>query len=191
MLKQKTTKQKWLEKGYEHFALYGPEISVNKISKEIGSPRASFYHHFGDVDIFIEELLDMHWKAGQQFSSVGAERCKKLFPDLYELVAEYPIPLLFARQLFLNRHVPEFNFMFIKMYKTHANEFILDLFAEQLGLHQTKENLFNLWLSLGESWYSRLDPDDLSAKIMQSLAEEIIDSLIKFISTDLYSRIHK
>jgi AcrR family transcriptional regulator len=42
-----TSKQLWIEKGYEHFAEYGPEnISINAISKEIGSPRASFYHHF-------------------------------------------------------------------------------------------------------------------------------------------------
>ena len=31
------SKHKWIEKGYEHFALYGPEkISINAISKEIG-----------------------------------------------------------------------------------------------------------------------------------------------------------
>jgi len=55
-------KQKWIEKGYEHFALFGPEnLSINKLSKEMGVSRASFYHYFGDMDIFIEKLLDMHW----------------------------------------------------------------------------------------------------------------------------------
>ena len=43
MSKSKESIQKWIEKGYEHFALYGPEnISINKISKEIGFSRASF-----------------------------------------------------------------------------------------------------------------------------------------------------
>ncbi len=47
-----TSKQKWLDKGYEHFALYGPEsISINKISKEINSSRACFYHYFGDIEV--------------------------------------------------------------------------------------------------------------------------------------------
>ena len=42
-----TSKQLWIEKGYEHFALFGPDnISINAISKELESPRASFYHHF-------------------------------------------------------------------------------------------------------------------------------------------------
>ncbi len=77
-------KQKWLEKGYEHFALFGPEkLSINKISKEIGSSRASFYHHFGDIEVFIEELLDMHWKINQQFYSVGALECNTVSPYQY------------------------------------------------------------------------------------------------------------
>ena len=88
MSKKNKSKQKWLEKGYEHFALYGHEnLSINKISKEIGSSRASSYHYFGDIEVFIEELLDMHWKIHQQFFSGGALECKKLFPDLYLLLS--------------------------------------------------------------------------------------------------------
>ncbi len=30
-------RQLWLEKGYEHFALYGPRnLSINKLSKSVG-----------------------------------------------------------------------------------------------------------------------------------------------------------
>ena len=54
----------WIEKGHEHFALHGHD-NLNRISKDIGLARASFYHHFGDIDIFIEELLDMHWQICQ------------------------------------------------------------------------------------------------------------------------------
>ncbi len=103
-------KQKCIEKGYEHFAFYGPKnLSINKLCKEMGSPRASFYHHFGDIEVFIEELLDMHWQIHQQFCSVGALECKKFFPDLYLLLEQHPIPLKFSRQLFLNRNNLAFN----------------------------------------------------------------------------------
>lgn len=182
-------KQIWLEKGYEHFALCGPEnLSVNKISKEIGSSRASFYHYFGDVDVFIEELLDMHWQNGEDFNSAGIESCKRLFPDLYNLLEKIPIPLQFSRQLFLNRHIPAFNYMFHKMYSSHSHSFLMTLFAEQFGLHQKTEIIYNLWVTIGESWYSRLDPDNLSAEKMQQLAEEIINSVLKFMASDLYSK---
>ncbi len=184
------SKQKWIEKGYEHFALYGPaNLSVNKISKEIGSPRASFYHYFGDIEVFIEALLDMHWQMGRKFSRMGAEECKKLFPDLYLLLGKYRTPLLFSRQLFLNRNIPAFNYLFVKTYEFSARSFILKLFAEQFNIHQYSEETYNLWLTVGESWYSRLNPDDLSAETMQKLAEEIMDSVFKFVSSDLYAKL--
>lgn len=189
MVKSLESRKIWIEKGYEHFALYGPEnLSINKISKEIGSSRASFYHFFGDLDVFIEELLDKHWEIGQDFNSAGIESCKRLFPDLYKLVEKYPIPLQFTRQLFLNRHIPAFNYMFNKMYCSHSHSFILTLFAEQYSLHQSKEIIENLWKTVGDSWYSRLNPDNLSAVKMQQLSEEIMNSVLKFMASDLYSK---
>ncbi len=190
MSRPDTSKQKWIEKGYGHFALYGPEnLSINKISKEIGSPRASFYHHFGDMEVFIEELLDKHWVISQQFCSTGAVKCKNLFPDLYLFIEKYPIPLQFNRQLFLNRIDPAFNYLFLKTYNASARAFVLKLFSRQFGLHHNDEDTFNLWLTVGETWYSRLDPDNLSSEKMQKLAQDIMDSVMKFISSGLYSRI--
>ncbi len=183
------TKQQWIEKGYEHFALYGPEnLSINKISKKIGSPRASFYHHFGDIEVFIEELLDMHWQINTQFFSAGALECKNLFPDLYLLLEQYPIPLQFTKQLFLNRNKPAYNYLFTKTYTVAANTFVLKLFSKQFDLHYNDEDTYNLWLTVGESWYSRLDTNNLSAANMQQLAEEIMNSVLKFVSSDLYSK---
>ncbi|MEA3477637.1 MAG: TetR/AcrR family transcriptional regulator [Bacteroidota bacterium] len=185
-------KQTWIEKGYEHFALYGPKnLSINKLSKEIGSSRASFYNHFGDIENFTEELLDMHWQIHQRFCSFGALECKKLFPDLYLLLEQYPIPLKFSRQLFLNRNNPAYNYLFAKTYNASARAFICKLFSEQFGLHQNDEDTNNLWLTVGESWYSRLDPNNLSAEKMQKLAEEIMNSVLKFLSSGLYSKMQK
>lgn len=92
----KNYKQQWIEKGYEHFAIYGPEnLSINKLSKELGSLRASFYHHFGDIEIFIQSLLDMHWQIIIEYCSIGKKECKKLFPDLYVLIAQFPLSMKF------------------------------------------------------------------------------------------------
>ena len=80
--------------------------------------------------------------------------------------------------------------MFNKMYSSHSHSFILTLFAEHYSLHQSKEIIENLWITVGDSWYSRLDPDNLSAEKMQKLAEEIMNSVLKFMASDLYSKMH-
>ena len=191
MSKSNRTKRIWLEKGYEHFALYGPDnLSVNKLSKEMGSPRASFYHHFGDIDIFINELLDMHWQISQQFNLIGKKECKNYFPDLYILLEQYPIPLKFSKQLFINRDKPAYNYLFVKAYNESSKKFVLKLFSKQFGLKNNEET-FNLWVTVGESWYSRLDTNDLSAEKMQQIATDVMNSVLKFVSSDLYSKMQK
>lgn len=185
------TKQQWIEKGYEHFALYGPEnLSINQLSKEIGTSRASFYHHFGDLDNFINELLDMHWQISQQFNFIGKKECKNFYPDLYVLLEQNPIPLKFSKQLFINRNKPSYNYLFVKAYNESSKIFMLKLFSKQFGLKNNEET-YNLYTTVGESWYSRLDTTDLSAKTMQQISKDVMNSVLKFVSSDLYFKIQE
>ncbi|MCB2222397.1 MAG: TetR/AcrR family transcriptional regulator [Bacteroidetes bacterium] len=186
----KQSKEKWLEEGYRQFALYGPQnLSIKKISEALGSSRASFYHFFGDMDVFTEELLAMHWDIAEKFNEIGKTSCNQLFPDLYDLLAENPVPLQFSMQLFHHRSKPAFNFLFIKTYEASAKTFLLYLFAEHYSLTQTEREIFNLWITVGEAWYSRLNKEDLSSERLQKVARDIMDSVIKFANSQLYAAI--
>lgn len=181
-------KEKWLEKGYEHFAEYGPDkLSVNQLSNQLNTSRASFYHYFGDIDIFIDELLAIHWSISQDFNEQGAEICQNFIPDLYHLLSQYPIALRFSRQLFQYRYVPKYNMVYIKTYESSAYAFLLKLFAAHLGIDRPKDEVYSLWLTLGEAWYSRLNPEDLSQQSMQNIAEDVLDSLSSLINSDMYA----
>ena len=185
----KHTKDKWLSEGYRQFAELGPEkLSINNISKEVGSARASFYHYFGDIEGFIEELLARHWTIARDFDQQGKAVCTNLFPDLYHLLAKYPVPLKFSIQLFRHRSYPAYNYLFIKTYESSARTFILGLFAKQYQLNHSEDEMFDLWLTVGETWYSRLRLEDLSASTLQSHAEEIMDSVVRFTRSQLYKQ---
>lgn len=184
----KTGKEKWLQEGYRQFALNGPgNLSIKKISEEIGSSRASFYHYFGDIDVFCEELLAMHWDIAHNFNEVGKSTCNHLFPDVYNLLTENAVPLQFSMQLFHHRSNPAFNYLFMKTYEASARAFLLKLFTEQYSLKQPESEVYDLWATVGEAWYSRLNRDDLSASTLQKHAEEIMDTVIKFAGSRLYS----
>jgi AcrR family transcriptional regulator len=186
----KPSKERWLEEGYRQFAEIGPEhMSINRISKSVGSSRASFYHYFGDIEVFKNELLTMHLRIANDFDQSGIFRCKKLFPDVYDLLAESPVPLKFNIQLFRHRDNPSYNYLFIKTFQASANKFVLKLFAEYIGLKHTEKDLYTLWLTLGEAWYSRLDIKDLSAETLQKHAIEILQNISRFIESAFYSRI--
>lgn len=182
-------REKWLETGYRHFAESSPgNLSINRLSKELGASRASFYHYFGDIDVFIDELLAMHWKIALDFNRQGKAECKKLFPDLYNILAEHPIPLKFSIQLFRHRNTPAYNFLFIKTYESSAQDFVLKLFAEEYNLNQSESDMLKLWTTVGETWYSRLTMEDLSAATLQRHAEEIMDAVVQFVRSQLYEQ---
>lgn len=183
----RSSREQWLECGYRQFAELGPEqLSINQISKEIGASRASFYHHFGETDFFIQELLSRHWQICKEFDEAGRQNCRKLVPDLYLEMAKHPVPLRFHIQLFHHRNNPAFNFLFINSYESSARAFALQLFADHFKLRNTDEKLFNLWLTLGEAWYSRLDPEDLSAYTLQTHGEAVLETLAVFIESQLF-----
>lgn len=185
-------KAKWLEVGYRHFAEHGPELlSINKISHEIGTSRASFYHYFGDIRNFIDDLLSMHWQIVERFSKMGKDTCQNLFPDLYDLIAKYPVSHQFNMQLFHARSTPEYNFLFIKMYEAIAKAFALKLFAREYQLNQNENEVYKLWLTVGETWYSRLSPQDLSASTLQNHAREIMKTVSSFMNSQLYSSLRE
>lgn len=191
MARRDTSKQRWIEKGYEHFALYGPEnISINAISKEIGSPRASFYHHFSDMEVFINFLLETHLDVIQSFVKEGKEYCDRLWPDYFQFLMKFPLGLRFQRQIFMNRHLPKFGYMFTKIQGETSKGFVLDLFIKQFDLKIEREDAARLWITLTESWYSRINPEQLDAVELQRISEETMNTILKFISSDLYAKLN-
>jgi AcrR family transcriptional regulator len=192
MAEVESNKQLWIEKGYEHFAFNGPfKFSVNQLSKDSGLSRASFYHHFGEIELFIDELLNVHWSICQAFDQKCAETCQSLVPDIYKLLAEYPIALRFNLQLFRHRHIPKFNIIFIKTFESSSNTFALNLFAEHFSLVLNHSELSSLWLTLCESWYSRLNPDQLSEKELVAHGKDILNSLQTLIEAPFYRNLKR
>ena len=185
-----TSKQLWIEKGYEHFALFGPEgISINAMSKEIGLSRASFYNHFGDLDVFVNILLETHLVEVDKFIIEGKESCKKLLPDFYQLMEKYSLGIKCHRQIFLNRSIPLFSFTFSDINQKIDDGFVIDLFIDEYDLNLKREDVQKIWFAITESWYSRIEPNKLTASEMQRIALEIVETILKLSSVSLSSRL--
>ena len=77
--------------------------------------------------------------------------------------------------------------MFNKLYETSAKGFLLRLFAKEYQLKHNESELFNLWITVGEAWYSRLDEKDLTSETLQKHAKDILNAVIKFANSQFYS----
>ena len=85
------TRQLWIEKGFEHFGLCGPDmLSIKKIANELSLARTSFNYHFKRKDDFTDDLLSFHCELHGQFIEAGKMNCKKYIPDLHKMLLAFP-----------------------------------------------------------------------------------------------------
>ena len=105
----KDSKQTWIQKGYEIFAISGQGgLKIEPLAKSVGKSKSSFYHHFADLELFTDYLLKHHIEQ----SYIIAEREKNannIEPELVNILVEHRVDLLFNRQLRINRNIKSFS----------------------------------------------------------------------------------
>lgn len=180
------TLDKWIEKGYEHFGLYGPEkLSVKQMAEEAAVSRTSFNYYFKNKDEFINELLIYHLDINTKFCAAAKVYCKNYLPDIHEIVLMYPVGFKFHKQLFNYRKVSKFNDAFININKISAREFVVQLFIDYYKLPMDFEDACELHEVLLSAWYSRLDFNDSNTFNLHYLVnstEEIMAPILKLVN---------
>ncbi len=154
-------KEPWILAGYALFSKQGHSaLKVDVMAKLVNKSRSSFYHHFADLDIFRNDLLNYHIER----SKIIAERektCTNVIPELINVLVEFKQDLLFNRQLRVDRANPEFS----DCLKT-SNEIVAgainEIWAEALGLSQNS-NLAEMVLALSiENFYLQITEHTLN-----------------------------
>ncbi len=154
----------WIQKGYQIFAYEGPNgLRVERLSREIGKNKSSFYHHFADLEIFTGILLRHHLDQVKVVADKEAH-CGSL-KDLVDVLTEHKVDLLFSRQLRIHRENAEFKACFVKTNEitvpaiirvwsdiielkdnSHLAGLVLQLSIENFFLQITDETLNRSWL---------------------------------------------
>jgi AcrR family transcriptional regulator len=167
----KKTQLPWIEKGYNTFAYEGPKgLKVERLARDIGKNKSSFYHHFADLEIFTELLLEQH----MQQASIMAEKeadCHTL-QDLIEVLLEHKNDLLFNRQLRIHRENEDFRTCFVKTNElTYAS--FAPLWAKLLELEDNSQ-LANLVLQLSiENFYIQITDETLNREWLTAHFKEV------------------
>jgi AcrR family transcriptional regulator len=159
----KDFKQIWIDMGYCLFAEKGLNgLKIEVISQKVGISKSSFYHHFADLPIFIDMLLDQHI-ARSKYIAQKEDDCNNINPELIELLIECKTDLFFNRQLRINRANQAFNNCLEKSNQIVGNSFIA-IWSKDLGIQYNQrllEALFGLAL---ENFYLQITPETLTEK---------------------------
>ncbi|TPN86752.1 TetR/AcrR family transcriptional regulator [Aquimarina algicola] len=127
-------KMQWIEEGYKMFSHRGPEgIKIEKLAREVGINKSSFYHHFADVEIFTEHLLEHH--LGHIIQLAEKEKQATNLDELIEIFIQHKTDLLFNRYLRVHRNNPRFLKYLITTNEIAGNA-ILNIWAQILELEE-------------------------------------------------------
>ena len=167
MIKIKDNQLAWILTGYQLFAQAGPQgLKVEVIARKVQKSKSSFYHHFADLEVFTEFLLDYHLQQAQLLAE-RENQCKNIEPDLIEVLVDAKQDLLFNRQLRVHRDVEAFRRCFEQSTQYVTSAFLqvwaielgidpkqlqlaqsmLDMLTENFYLQITEENLTHEWLT--------------------------------------------
>jgi AcrR family transcriptional regulator len=144
---------------------------VEVIARQVNKSKSSFYHHFADLEVFTEILLNHHLEKAKAI----AERekfCKNVVPDLLNLLLEIREDLLFNRQLRINRNIIQFKACFEKS-SQEVGEAILGIWAEALGL-RANSDLARIVLKLSlENFYLQITEETLTYEWLLNYVREL------------------
>jgi AcrR family transcriptional regulator len=159
-------KEIWIRTGYENFALEGLSgLKIEPLAKKVGKSKSSFYHHFAEVDYFIDFLLKLHIE-NTHIISVKERNAQNIDPELINTIIEHKLDFLFNKQLRLYQNLKLFpetlnksnkivgnlltmewtNHINKRLTKTQTDA-ILSLVIENFFFQITVENLNQKWLS--------------------------------------------
>ena len=131
-----------------------------------------------DYDQLLHQLLELHFDGIGIFCLACDEHCQS-YPDLHPLLTKFTTGLKFHKQLFLNRTEAFYNLAFLKEISAVKHK-IVPLFSEYYELEYDPQGIDVIWTTLVDAWFSRLDVNDLTAKPMQELTDEIMEIILRF-----------
>ena len=150
----------WIEIGYRFFAYEGPSgIKIERLAKEVGKNKSSFYHLFADLEVYTERLLAFHLHQAKIIAE--KESNSENERELIDIILKHKIDLLFNRQLRVHRENKEFENCFNQINQISIPA-ILPLWKKIIGLSENT-SLAQIVLSLSlENFYLQITDETLN-----------------------------
>jgi len=173
------SKEPWILVGYDLFAKEGPAaLKVEVMARLVNKSKSSFYHHFADVDVFTELLLNYHLKRSHIIAQ-RESRCERITPDLIHVLLDVKQDLLFNRQLRVNRHNPAFKTCLERSTQAVESAF-LAVWAKDLGLADKAHLAHSLFKLTLENFYLQLTEATLTYEWLAHYFSEVRSMVTEF-----------
>lgn len=146
-------------------------IQIEAIARNIQKNKSSFYHYFGDLEVFEEALLDHHLSAVKALA-IKVQTCENVRPDMVNLFMEYKIDFLFHKQLRINRENPRYRACFEKVYTQFESAFLYQ-WSDFLGLEEHPRFAQTFLRLISENFLLQITPQTYSYDWLDIYLQEL------------------
>ncbi len=162
----------WIEHGYLSFGSNGPKtLKVEQIAKAVHISKSSFYHHFADMEMFEQELMNQHVRQAHLLVS-RVKACQTFVPDFLELMLEMKPFVYFNRQLLIHKDDPKYLQCFQQANGILQPEF-LDIWADMLSLSDKRDSANTILSIVVQLFYQRVPTVDFDYAWALAFVEEV------------------
>jgi len=165
-------KEIWIKNGYEIFALSGQTgLKIEPLARIVGKSKSSFYHHFADMELFIDDLLKYHIEQSYIIAA-KEQQATNINPDLINILVDHQTDLLFNRQLRINQNVKSFSDTLQQSNKIVGDAFVY-LWVKDLNLRLTQNQIEGIFTLALENFYLKINKDNLNHKWLSAYFNEL------------------
>lgn len=167
----------WIAAGYEIAAHQGfDKLNIKNLAQELGRNRSSFYHYFGDMEIFMAELLKCHERRCARIIE-QEDGCQNFDPDWMLLMIENKDELLFNRQLRIYCDIPLFNDCFERTTRLNYEK-IRRHWAEYIGVESHPDLALEIFQLSIRAYLFQNTEDTMTLNKMQNFFQ-LVQMIVK------------
>lgn len=165
-------KADWIITGYELVAEVGFDaISIEQISRLMGKNKSSFYHYFGELELYILQLLKWHIKQSEDFAT-KVESAMSINPDIFNLALEHKHDIFFHKQLRLKRNKTHFSEALAQAFGNYEKA-VIKHWASFFGLEQKQKFVGTFIHFFTENLLLKATFDTFTFEWMENYAAEL------------------
>ena len=173
-----TKQQEWIEKSYLQVAEHGfGSLTVHSISRIVGKSKSSFYHYFGDLELFKQDLLDYHLERAKSFAN-EISKCEAIDPDFIHVFLKYKMDLFFHKQLRIFRNEAIYHTYIEKAFDLYEAA-VMEKWNEHFGLTNQKFFSKKFKRFITEHFLLSITPQDFDVQWLRAYLKEIASLILQ------------
>lgn len=173
------TSTKWIETGYNLLAIAGPGgVHIEKIARILEANKSSFYHFFGTMEIFYDELILHHYERIDMVLN-ECKNLQSLDPEYLVQMVKHKVIFMVQVQLARQKNDPLFSKASLHI-NQKIDQSILRLWNKHIGIFDN-DVLSLLYLNfVRDTFYSRVTFENFTYGFLHDMAVEakkIVDEI--------------